>query len=107
MKLKRKSMLKNALITWQNRLYITFFSIFASVKQNYRVMNKTYFYREFTFENGRWHRVLTFDALSFSDRSSLIRTAKRNGYVYDRNSRCYIRFEHGLMHDLITIRLNK
>lgn len=70
-------------------------------------MDKTYFYREYTFEHGRWHLVLTFNAISFSDRSSLVRSAKRNGYVYDRNSRCYIKYEHGLFHDLISIRLNK
>lgn len=70
-------------------------------------MNKTYFYREYTFDSGRWQCVITFNVISSSDRASLVRSAKRNGYVYDRKSRCYIRYEHGIMHDLITIRINK
>lgn len=36
MKPKKKSMLKNAMIIWQNRLYIIFLSIFAAVKQKYK-----------------------------------------------------------------------
>lgn len=70
-------------------------------------MNKTYFYREFTFDCGSWHCVRIFHALSSSVRASYVRAAKRKGYVYDRKTRCYIRNEHGLMHDLISIRLNK
>lgn len=70
-------------------------------------MDKTYYYREFTLERGRWQRILTFEALSSSDRASLVRSAKRNGFVYDRNTRCYIRCEKGFIRDLISIRLNK
>lgn len=70
-------------------------------------MNKTYFYREFTFECGEWKRILAFDALSSSDRAALISCAKRNGFVYDRKMRFYARFEDGLLHDFISITLNK
>lgn len=100
-------MLKNALITWHNRPYITFLFIFASVKQYYKVMEKKYFYHEFTLVRGRWQCILILDVVSSSDRASLVRSAKRNGYVYNRNSRCYIMCEHGFISGLISIRLNK
>lgn len=68
-------------------------------------MKKTFSFREYAFVNGSWQPIVILNKVSSSEKLKMINLLKkRDGYSYDRKLRCYVRYENGLIHNLVFIR---
>ena len=68
-------------------------------------MVKKFIYRSYIYEHGRFLHTVTLDIPTLSVKTRLIRLLKnRDGFVYDRKSRSYVRYENGLIIEYVTIR---
>ena len=61
-------------------------------------------FRSYAYTEGSWQPIVSLDNLSFSVKRKMINLLKeRDGYYYDRKLRCYVRYEDGLIHNLVFI----
>lgn len=68
-------------------------------------MENKFTFRSYTYENGSWQPIVTLNNFSSSVKRKMINLLKkRDGYSYDRKFRCYVRFENGLIHDMVFVR---